>query len=152
GAEKACAADEECATNHCVDGYCCTTACSGQCEACDADMAKGTCVPVAGSPHGTRPACAGASADHPCLEAICDGIVPDSCKGFVGADHACREKSCENGVETHAAVCDGKGACPAAETKKCEPFVCNAKACKTTCTDHSDCLLGYACDSGVCAP
>jgi hypothetical protein len=47
-----CTKDAQCNTGHCVDGYCCDTACNGACQACD--VSPGTCSGITGSPHGTR--------------------------------------------------------------------------------------------------
>ncbi len=41
-----------CASGNCVDGVCCTTACDGQCEACNVTGSVGTCAASTGAPVG----------------------------------------------------------------------------------------------------
>jgi hypothetical protein len=55
-----CSAGAECASNFCVDGVCCSSACSGQCQACNLTGSVGSCANI---PNGLDPAneCAGTS-------------------------------------------------------------------------------------------
>ena len=147
-----CGADGACVSGFCVDGVCCNSACTGQCEACDVEGSAGTCTPVAGSPHGSRPACPVASATNPCSAAECDGNTRTSCAGFVGSSVTCIEASCANGLATLPATCDGMGDCPAPVTKECAPYVCAGTSCKNQCAGASDCATGERCDTstGTC--
>jgi hypothetical protein len=154
----ACTADDQCGSGHCVDGVCCDTACDGQCEACDVPDSTtgrpGKCIPVKGSVHGKRAACASGGGDV-CAAAACDGSDTSKCAAFTGSETTCRPQSCTDGVLTAPAVCNGKGGCPDLVTSKCDGFVCTAdgKACETTCTDDSKCITGYVCgDGGKCKP
>lgn len=140
-----CKSDAQCGTGHCVDGVCCDSACSGQCEACDVDGSFGVCVPVSGAPHGTRTACEPGGADA-CTAKICDGTARASCAGFVGAKVSCRAASCTEGVATMPAACDGSGACPAAVTRRCDPYVCAGDDCgKAPCKTDAECAAEYRC-------
>ncbi|MBI2391192.1 MAG: hypothetical protein HYV09_16500 [Deltaproteobacteria bacterium] len=140
-----CKSDGQCGTGHCVDGVCCDSACGGQCEACDVEGSFGVCVPVSGPPHGARTACAPGEAD-PCAAKICDGVARTTCGGFVGAKVSCRPPSCAAGVATLAAACDGSGACPAAVTRRCEPYVCASDDCgKAPCKTDAECAADYRC-------
>jgi hypothetical protein len=146
---QSCTSSEECApaSAFCVDGFCCNAPCTGQCEACDVDQGHGSCVPVSGKPHNSRPACSAATADNICAEATCDGTVRDSCVGFVaGPTYVCRPASCATGVEVFQATCIGKGNCPDLENKACAPYVCDTAKCKDTCTTVQDCSTGNQCD------
>src|SRR5262249_55454142 len=141
----------ECSSGFCADGRCCDSVCDGQCEACDIANAEGSCSAVLGAPHGNRPPCASGSAQNACSSAACDGVKKTSCENFVGASVACRAASCTEGIQTLAAACDGKGACPAAITKSCAPYVCDVSSCKTSCATDSDCAVGSGhCDKGAC--
>jgi hypothetical protein len=149
---QACGSNAACASGFCVDGVCCNSACSGECEACDVAESAGTCTPVAGVPHGARPACPTGSAEAPCSAAECDGTTRASCAGFVGSAVSCLQASCTNGVATLPASCDGKGSCPAPVTKQCAPYVCSGTACKDGCASDDDCASGDRCDTatGMC--
>lgn len=43
---KKCNAAADCASNACIDGYCCNTTCTGTCMACNVAGKLGTCSPV----------------------------------------------------------------------------------------------------------
>jgi hypothetical protein len=145
-----CGQDSACASNHCVDGVCCDTACTGSCEACDVSGAVGTCLPVLGGVHGsTRTACTDGAGD-PCKATACDGTTRTTCAAFAGRDVSCRPASCADGVATEPGTCDGKGACEAVSTHPCAPYACDATTCKTTCATDTDCGNGGACSSGKC--
>jgi hypothetical protein len=148
----ACTAADECAGGICVDSHCCNEACQGECEACDVMGSEGTCSPVAGAPHGARPACPTGSASEPCAAALCNGDPASrtSCAGYVGSSIPCRSAGCSNGTATVSAACDGHGNCPAAVTMPCTPFACGATTCLTTCATTDDCAASYACVSGQC--
>ncbi len=137
---------QECQTGHCADGVCCESECADQCSACDVVHNEGLCIPVKGAPHGSRPSCAGASGDDPCSATACNGDTVGGCVALAGAEVTCREGSCEGGVETLPARCDGTGVCPTAvETQPCAPFICGVGACLELCTSDGDCANGAQC-------
>jgi len=148
-----CAVDSQCSSGFCADGVCCNARCDGTCEACDQAGTEGTCTAVTGKPRLGHPACAVGDPTNPCSASACDGVDRASCAKKAGADVTCRKSSCEDGVEALAARCDGSGACPASETRPCQPFACGADACKTTCTADTDCRGGFVCNAvtGACA-
>ncbi|MFN2548166.1 MAG: OmpA family protein, partial [Myxococcales bacterium] len=140
----ACTDSSRCTSGHCADGFCCNQACNGQCEACDVSGSVGTCVDVAGAPHGTRPACA---SDGSVCGGSCDGTSATAC-GY--RTSACRGASCSSGVATLGASCDGNGRCPAPQTQACAPFSCGPTACNGDCAVDGDCTAGQWCSAGVC--
>jgi hypothetical protein len=144
---SACSAGPDCGSGVCVDGVCCDRSCAGQCEACDVVGSAGTCVAVAGAPHGSRAPCA---SDGSACGGACDGSST-SC-AYPGALVACRGAACAAGVATLGAVCDGSGACGPAVTFACDPYVCGPTACRTSCAADSDCITGYVCSVGACVP
>lgn len=142
---------DTCSSGYCVDGLCCNKACGGQCEACDVTTAPGTCSPIVGQPHGIRPACDPGTEDDVCSARACDGERDtSSCVGYAGSDTPCRDQTCEDGVETFSATCNGEGTCDAAgpaKTKKCEPYVCQGNGCGSApCENESDCASKFRCD------
>lgn len=149
----ACTSTIECATGTCVDGVCCNTPCTGQCEACNLATSPGVCSPATGAPVGTRPACSSGGANV-CAGKQCDGIDRTTCAALVGASVSCRAASCSNSVATVPASCDGAGQCPALSTVACTPYACNGAACGTTCANDTQCALGFVCNlsSSSCVP
>ncbi|HXN83419.1 MAG TPA: OmpA family protein, partial [Myxococcales bacterium] len=143
-----CTASNQCGTGNCVDGVCCNLACNGQCQACDASGSVGTCVAVAGAPHGSRVACA---SDGSVCGGACDGVSTAACL-YSGSATTCRTASCVAGLATLAAACDGAGNCPALQTRACTPYVCGASACLGNCAADPDCAPGDWCSAGVCSP
>jgi hypothetical protein len=115
-----CFSNVQCASGHCVDGFCCNSTCIGPCQACNVAGSQGVCTP---QPEGTDPEggcgsyyCDGAGAcDTRCnILAVCG---PD-CK----PDHYCNNRL---------------GLCAASKTE--------GGSCKEDC----ECLSGH-CADGVC--
>jgi hypothetical protein len=142
----ACTGDHQCGTGHCVDGVCCDAACEGPCAACDVAGSVGTCTPVTGAPHGSRPACA---TDGSLCGGACDGVTVDAC-AYPGAGTSCREADCEAGVAVLAAVCNGAGACPAPATQPCGEYGCGDGTCNGDCATDADCAPTAWCSGGLC--
>jgi alpha-tubulin suppressor-like RCC1 family protein len=111
----------------CVDGYCCDSNCTGQCEACDVAGQEGHCKPVAAGdvPHISHAVCAGDSTG-PCAGS-CDGANTSAC---VFGTAECAPASCTGGVATLHKVCGG-GTCPAAaaDTQTCHLGACDGSTC-----------------------
>ncbi len=145
---ETCSNDGQCQSGQCVDDVCCSSSCTGQCEACDVAGNEGTCTAVTGDPVGTRSPCSGDSSG-PCA-GTCDGNDRNSCT-YPDGDTVCgSDSTCEDGLET-AARCDSSGSCGPSTADICSPFVCGPSACIRTCTGNSDCVTGYLCDSeGAC--
>ena len=122
---------------NCVDGVCCTSPCTGSCEACDVTGSVGDCVPVTGPPHGNHPACNG-------KDATCGG----SCDG---TNRACAYPSvsqiCGAACDGH---CDGSGSCSTAGGSCPNGFACGAGGCKTTCSGNGDCQTHFHCTAPNC--
>ena len=144
---QTCAAGAECGSGTCTDGVCCNTACGGQCQACDVSGSIGTCVTVAGAPHGSRATCSGSGA----CGSTCSGTNATACV-YPGSATACGSASCSAGISTLGGTCNGSGTC-AQPTDTCDPYVCGAAACKTTCASSADCRSDHYCTTGSkCVP
>jgi hypothetical protein len=146
---RTCTADDQCVSGVCADGVCCATACKGLCEACNAGGTEGTCTAITGVPRAGHGDCPGGGGADACTASACDGTARDTCKAFAGPEVKCREASCKDGLETLSTICDGKGVCPAAETRACAPFACAGTKCASKCTTDDDCSKGNRCDVGT---
>ena len=139
---ETCTSASGCLSNFCVDGVCCETECSGQCEACDVAGSEGSCEAVTGDPHGTRPGCD--SPDPACVGA-CNGANRQTCT-FPGDETLCGDTRCDGNV-LEASRCDGQGACVEDTPQDCGNYACNAEgtACNTSCSSDDDCSAGSLC-------
>jgi hypothetical protein len=152
---RTCTQGTQCNSTFCVDGVCCDSACTGQCEACDADLSKlGQCLPVSGPPHGigvTRAGCRG-NALNGCGGA-CNGSNRTDC-AFPPASQPCVSQSCLNAKLTQAQTCDGMGSCPVMAPIDCPAGsngtpTCIGAACGLNCSGtFKDCdgLPGNGCE------
>ncbi|MGZ3453248.1 MAG: Kelch repeat-containing protein [Polyangiales bacterium] len=117
-----CALSEECTSGNCVDGICCSTACTGACQACDVAGSLGTCSNVAsGPPHASH-----------------------TCGGY-----ACSSGSCLTTCTTDA-NCDSKSWCSGTTCipKRTSGTACGAShECAT-----GNCVDSYCCDSSCTGP
>ncbi|MEZ4232705.1 MAG: DNRLRE domain-containing protein [Polyangiaceae bacterium] len=144
-----CSRNAECGSGRCVDGYCCNSACSGQCEACDLGGNEGVCSAVTGAPHGARTACAN---DGSGCGGTCDGTSQTSCT-YPGNSVVCRAAACSTGIATVEARCTGTGSCPSLQQQTCSPYTCHPSLplCDGGCTVDGDCLAPQYCLAGICA-
>jgi len=141
-----CTAGTECGSGFCVDSVCCNAACGGQCEACDVGGSVGTCVAVAGKPHGLRTSCTGTGT----CQASCDGADRTKCGAPPGTSTVCAVAACTAGKATPTSYCDGLGVCSTPTVIDCGAYTCGGTTCKTTCGTSTDCATGYACKAGAC--
>jgi N-acetylneuraminic acid mutarotase len=136
----ACTQNNGCGSGFCVDGYCCNTACTDQCTACDVPVVLGTCTPVTGAPHGPRVACPGSPA---C--STCNGSDTKACHQLA-AGTVCTAAACSAGVATTAGACNGSGACLPGSATSCAPYGCAPGVCYTTCGPNAPCPSGDFCN------
>jgi Regulator of chromosome condensation (RCC1) repeat len=127
------------------DGYCCNTACTGPCVACDYPGQQGTCKSLAQNeaPHIGHGNCNG---------------VGTTCAGSCNGSGACGygTGACGSGPACSGTSLVGQSACSAGTCVAPTPqncpgsFVCSSTACKTGCTADADCLSGYFCAASSC--
>lgn len=141
-----CTAGSECPSGNCVDGYCCDSACTGQCEACDVPSREGICSPSF-EPHGSRPACSKDPSS--CNVTVCDGTNRATCVS-VTAGMECAAAACIDAVTAQdVSTCVG-ATCTAGPTKSCIPYRCSSGACGDSCTTDAECAPGYVCAGAAC--
>lgn len=92
--------------------------------------------------------CCDTKCDGPCeaCTAAAKASGDDGVCGPASTARQCRPASCAGDVETLAANCDDKGACPAATTNPCGAYVCDGARCRTSCRSTFDCAAGKVCD------
>ena len=145
----ACADHTDCKSGFCFDGVCCRSECAGLCQSCALSGSLGTCMnaSVGTDPRNECPddGVAGCMRD-----GTCDGT--GACAVYA-TGVICRAQACTGSTVTHAALCDGQGACGAGTTQSCGQYVCGSDGkCRATCASAADCVAGAACVGGSCGP
>lgn len=156
GVGENCLSDAECSQgDSCVDGLCCNSTCSGQCEACDVQGFEGQCLAVSGAPHPgastsgpQRNAC---SSDGSSCAGTCDGNQRTSCV-YPAGDTVCAAASCDGGLAVETSLCSGAGSCVTPAASNCSPYLCGDDRCLGECTLDSHCEGGLQCNGGTCVP
>ncbi|HXJ18822.1 MAG TPA: hypothetical protein VMT03_01210, partial [Polyangia bacterium] len=143
---KSCSCDGECLSGHCVEGVCCSTACSLGCQTCSAPDAMGSCVmrPAGAAPR-TGASCPVASPATCGLDGFCDGA--GGCRKYLG--NTCMHGTCSGDAVVGAFACDGTGQCkPGVTLMFCLPYTCDqyTGACYDECESAAMCQSGGACD------
>ncbi|HSZ82547.1 MAG TPA: hypothetical protein VLA14_09700 [Polyangia bacterium] len=149
---KTCADGTECHSGFCAQGVCCDGACAGTCQSCVLSGSLGHCSNIADGGTDPRGRCADQGAASCGTDGACDG--KGACRLYA-AGTACMAATCPSGASTltQVRICDGEGACGAATTQPCAPYLCNGiSGCKAACTVDADCLLPDICDqqTGLC--
>jgi hypothetical protein len=138
-----CDDDDECSSGTCQDGFCCDSACDGNCESCAVPGSLGTCRPVT----TPRSSCGGIGV----CAGYCDGTAQnrDACV-FPGSSTSCGSAaSCSDGEFTSAATCNSAGSCAERTTMSCM-FGCRSDGeigCASTCPANQDLCDGSCVDT-----
>ncbi|HEX6838759.1 MAG TPA: hypothetical protein VF334_19410 [Polyangia bacterium] len=154
---QACGAGSECFNGRCVDGYCCNSNCTGQCQACNVGGSLGTCSPVTGAPVSPRMAC---NATDPMCAGSCNGVNTAMCTypgGGTACPSVCTPGSGNMPAKVAPAACNSNGACATGSAVNCANGTtkCNATndGCLAHCASDNDCISSDYCSSsggGTC--
>ena len=154
---QACGGGSECYNGRCVDGYCCNTMCTGQCQACNVTGSLGTCSAVTGAPVSPRMAC---NATDPMCAGSCNGMNQLACT-YPGSGTSCPSVCTPGSGNMPAKVapraCNMNGACATGSAVNCAngTIKCNATndGCLAHCASDADCISNDYCSSaggGTC--
>src|SRR5688572_15028691 len=139
GLGAACSTSAECASQNCVDGVCCNTACTEVCAACNIAPNLGTCSAAPSDVACASIACSAVSIecnplDESGLSQNCASL--GACKSAV----ECPPEPALEGTpcEQDAGTCDGDGAC----------LVPSKAALGQSCTIDDDCAEGHCVADG----
>jgi hypothetical protein len=142
---QVCQGPADCASGtYCVDGYCCNSACTGSCQACDIPGLVGTCSNVStGAPHGNHSPC---GSDVSCFGTCLSGICSYASK-------ACGQgPTCSGTDYVGQSMCSG-GACVKPAVTSCgNGLACTGTACPSQCSGATGCLSTHYCAGSVCTP
>lgn len=134
--------DDQCGTDHCVNGFCCDTACTNGCFRCDAAntaAADGTCAATDSGKDPDNTCGTGAG----CQTGNCNGA--GAC-GFQMAGFPCGNgPTCVNGTTSNPQdVCaGGSDTCNSGSNMSClTNYACTGTACNTSCTMNAQCSTG----------
>ena len=122
-------------SNVCAFGVCCESACSGDCQMCNA---SGKCVTAgAGQPLQGRPACPSGQAN---CGASCDG-THNTCQ-YASSSVVCGGPSCSTDHTSSTQFCSGTGKCNNPVDLTCGAqgeYACLGGACNDKCGNDKDC-------------
>jgi hypothetical protein len=150
GKAESCTCDRECQSGFCMEGVCCTSACTANCMACNLPSSLGDCAPV---PAGARPADSDsclASTPATCgLDGTCDG--KGGCRKYVRGIE-CKAGTCDGDSLTGIRTCDGEGNCSGSKSQQCPPYTCDPSTskCSSKCSSDTQCSSGHQCVGTSC--
>jgi hypothetical protein len=144
-----CQSGAECSSTYCVDGVCCDSSCTGQCQACAETNKVGTCTIISGAPRGTRAACTATQAT---CAGQCSGTSPNQCS-FPGSEKVCSSATCSGDQAMKpASVCNGAGACTTSSVVPCSTgSYCASGSCTNQIANGGTCQSNNQCTSGNCS-
>ena len=159
-----CTLDGDCDSTHCINGYCCDTGCTGNCQRCNVAGLLGTCTDVASDCTGNCDVCT--SGNCAASSALCTGNC-DVCSGS-GTAYSCAASDalcstcylCSGSATAYSCSvvaagtagygctalhyrCDGSGSCTApAGSTVCIPITYNSCTSNCTASGYRSCQNG----------
>jgi MYXO-CTERM domain-containing protein len=139
---SSCSSAGQCNSGFCENGVCCSTACTGDCRACNLSSALGVCtVLLNGTPCGDTDPCNGLET---CWGGVCT-TTPTECDD----GNPCTADSCQAGVGCRNTPVQDGLPCPDGDACNGEE-VCQAGACRAP--GPLDCDDGNPCTQDSCEP
>src|SRR5665213_289425 len=140
----------QCQSGFCVDGVCCSSACTGGCQTCAASGSLGTCTKRTSGAMPRSPSDCPVQPVATCgTDGTCDGA--GACHKYFGS--VCIAGTCSGSAVVGAYACDGTGQCKPGVTTLCQPYACDSSknACFMSCTANNQCSA-QVCDfaTGSC--
>jgi hypothetical protein len=139
-----CSKNNECPTNHCVDGVCCESSCDEACLSCALTGSEGTCLPVSDDPADAPGSCAADDGSAGAAGAAGTGGNGEAGAGGEAGDHATGAGGMlargEAGAESEAGSDEFGGSGGATESiVECVPACARGMVCNHengTCADQ----------------
>ena len=159
GPGQNCQSNVQCASNFCVEGVCCDSACYGTCRSCALAVSRGQCRNIAAGQIDPRIAAGLRDAAQICAN---DGVASCDRNGLCNGNGGCQlypqgtrcgAQSCNDttDVYTRPSQCDGAGNCRAGTTTACAPYQCNGAVCADSCASSAQCVAPNTCSAnGSC--
>ncbi len=158
-----CAAGNECTSGNCVDGVCCSTACTDECKSCGLPGSLGVCANIPSGQADALPACGGiqvCNGSGKCVDANGQPCATNAeCFSTLCVDGVCCNTAC-NGLcsacstaKTGAAngVCSPVSSGQDPENECSGAAACNGMGACGLLADGSVCAMASECASGNCA-
>jgi hypothetical protein len=148
GLGQACTEATQCESGHCVDGVCCSDACTGPCRSCSAGS-PGRCTMVASGLADPRGVCINQGAQSCGNDGTCNGA--GGCRRYA-AGTVCGPGRCSTTQNARIlpSTCDGAGRCVAGAAVPCAPYRCNGDVCFVACASDANCVAPNVCIGGTC--
>jgi MYXO-CTERM domain-containing protein len=157
---ETCTANSNCVSDYCVDGVCCSTACSGNCDRCSGTgiTRAGFCQNVPqgdpGSPSCGTYVCSGTSSGCP---SSCTSDAGCSSTYYCAANGSCQPRKAQGSSCNQAAGadCKGDGCRVCAANGSCPNGCCvDGRCCNDPCASSCDvCAAGLGASAdGTCTP
>jgi len=159
GPGQNCAGNLQCASNFCVEGICCDSACHGTCRSCSLSGSRGQCRNISAGQVDPRIAAGLKDATQICAN---DGVASCDRNGLCNGNGGCqifsqgtecRAQSCNDttDVYTRPSTCDGSGTCQVGTSASCGRYQCNGAVCADSCASSAQCVTPNTCDAnGSC--
>jgi len=147
-----CSLDGDCDSTHCVDGYCCDTGCTGNCQRCNVADSIGTCINVDSDCTGNCVVCSGGVCT--ANDSICTGNC-DVCSGS-GTAYNCAASNALCSNSAASCYCSGNGtafncqSCPDDPYGVCGHPTCSSYTCDTAYDNGAGCDTCHTCLVGAC--